>query len=309
MLDVLDDEDCIEEPCQIGEKKRRLNIEQVKALEKSFEVENKLEPERKVTLARELGLQPRQVAIWFQNRRARWKTKQLERDYNLLKADHEALKLKFDTLRRENEALAAEVNNYFLLLFEESWNSNWLNEWSHSVVLLLQIEGLKSPLEEKKVGVVCCDTKEEIIHSDPEYRGAVSEQSKMTNEFDQGQEHREDGLSIFRDSRDGPSDSDSSAILNEENAPRGSISPERFHPQELPMPSILRFDSGFPAHCSMNYLQFSDFSRASSNPQKAYQQMMKMEELDLVNGSDGPCNLFGEEQALSIPWYCSEPWN
>ena len=33
---------------QAGEKKRRLNMEQVKTLEKSFELGNKLEPERKM---------------------------------------------------------------------------------------------------------------------------------------------------------------------------------------------------------------------------------------------------------------------
>ena len=29
-------------------------------------------------------MQPRQIAVWFQNRRARWKTRQLERDYDSL---------------------------------------------------------------------------------------------------------------------------------------------------------------------------------------------------------------------------------
>lgn len=38
----------------------RSNAAQVKALEKNFHVENKLEPDRKVKLAQELGLQPRQ---------------------------------------------------------------------------------------------------------------------------------------------------------------------------------------------------------------------------------------------------------
>jgi homeobox-leucine zipper protein len=106
MLEGLDEEGCIEES---GQKKRRLSVDQVKALEKNFEVENKLEPDRKVKLAQELGLQPRQVAVWFQNRRARWKTKQLERDYGVLKANYDALKLNYDNLQRDNENLLKEV--------------------------------------------------------------------------------------------------------------------------------------------------------------------------------------------------------
>jgi len=109
MLEGLDDEGCVEEPGHHAEKKRRLSVDQVKALEKNFEVENKLEPDRKVKLAQELGLQPRQVAVWFQNRRARWKTKQLERDYGVLKANYDSLKLNYDTLQQDNEALLKEV--------------------------------------------------------------------------------------------------------------------------------------------------------------------------------------------------------
>lgn len=109
MLDRLEHEDLEEETGLVLGKKRRLNLEQVKALERSFEVENKLEPERKVKLAAELSLQPRQVAIWFQNRRARWKTKQLERDYGVLKASYDALKLDYHNLEQENKALTSKV--------------------------------------------------------------------------------------------------------------------------------------------------------------------------------------------------------
>lgn len=91
------------------EKKRRLSVEQVQFLEKSFETDNKLEPERKVQLAKDLGLQPRQVAIWFQNRRARWKTKQLEKDFDTLQASYNSLKGDYDNLLKEKENLQAEV--------------------------------------------------------------------------------------------------------------------------------------------------------------------------------------------------------
>ncbi|PWZ04344.1 Homeobox-leucine zipper protein HOX8 [Zea mays] len=42
----------------LGEKKRRLAADQVRALERSFEVDNKLDPERKARIARDLSLHP-----------------------------------------------------------------------------------------------------------------------------------------------------------------------------------------------------------------------------------------------------------
>ncbi|URE13262.1 Homeobox-leucine zipper protein [Musa troglodytarum] len=92
-----------------GEKKKRLNLEQVRTLEKSFVMGKKLEPERKMELARSLGLQPRQIAIWFQNRRARWKIKQLEKDYDELKRQFEMMKAQNDALHAHNKELLSQI--------------------------------------------------------------------------------------------------------------------------------------------------------------------------------------------------------
>ncbi|OMO83981.1 hypothetical protein COLO4_22284 [Corchorus olitorius] len=95
------------------EKKKRLTSDQLDSLERSFQEEIKLDPDRKMKLSRELGLQPRQIAVWFQNRRARWKAKQLERLYD-------ALKQEYDAISREKQKLQEEVMKLKGMLREQA---------------------------------------------------------------------------------------------------------------------------------------------------------------------------------------------
>ncbi|XP_076909070.1 uncharacterized protein LOC143566198 [Bidens hawaiensis] len=90
---------------------KRFSDEQIKSLESVFKKENKLEPRKKLEMARELGLHPRQVAIWFQNRRARWKSKQVEQDHNNLKADYDTLNHRFQSLKKEKHDLLHQLSN------------------------------------------------------------------------------------------------------------------------------------------------------------------------------------------------------
>ncbi|XVF12868.1 hypothetical protein REPUB_Repub08aG0157200 [Reevesia pubescens] len=88
---------------------RRFSDEQIKSLEFMFESDSRPESLIKQQLANELGLQPRQIAIWFQNRRARSKTKQIERDYNVLKESYDALAYRYESLKTENQALRIQL--------------------------------------------------------------------------------------------------------------------------------------------------------------------------------------------------------
>ncbi|CAM6034936.1 unnamed protein product [Sphagnum compactum] len=111
------------------EKKRRLTFDQVRSLERNFELENKLEPERKMQLAKELGLQPRQVAVWFQNRRARWKTKQLERDYEVLSLDYNRMKAEYETIVLEKEKLKTEAEMISELVTQQTISEPAAAQW------------------------------------------------------------------------------------------------------------------------------------------------------------------------------------
>ncbi|KZV36410.1 hypothetical protein F511_03851 [Dorcoceras hygrometricum] len=86
----------------VARKKLRLSKEQSAFLEDSFKEHNTLNPKQKLALAKELNLRPRQVEVWFQNRRARTKLKQTEVDYEYLKRCCE-------TLTEENRRLQKEV--------------------------------------------------------------------------------------------------------------------------------------------------------------------------------------------------------
>ncbi|EOA36895.1 hypothetical protein CARUB_v10011442mg [Capsella rubella] len=91
-------------------KTRKLTPIQLRLLEESFEEDKRLEPKRKLWLAEKLGLKPSQVAVWFQNRRARYKTKQLEHDCDSLKASYTKLKTDWDILYSQNQTLKNKVS-------------------------------------------------------------------------------------------------------------------------------------------------------------------------------------------------------
>ncbi|KAK1615053.1 hypothetical protein QYE76_020570 [Lolium multiflorum] len=82
-------------------KKLQLTADQAAVMEKSFRAHNVLSHGEKHDLARELGLKPRQVEVWFQNRRARTKLKQTELDCELLRRWCERLGDENERLRRE----------------------------------------------------------------------------------------------------------------------------------------------------------------------------------------------------------------
>lgn len=90
-------------------QKKRLSQEQVRLLETSFDAGKKLEPDRKFQLARELGVPPRQIAIWYQNKRARWKNQSLELDYGAVQVRLEAAQAENRALEKEVDVLRAEL--------------------------------------------------------------------------------------------------------------------------------------------------------------------------------------------------------
>uniref|UniRef100_A0A2N9GVH1 Homeobox-leucine zipper protein n=1 Tax=Fagus sylvatica TaxID=28930 RepID=A0A2N9GVH1_FAGSY len=179
-------DDDLEDYFHQPEKKRRLSADQVQFLEKSFEVENKLEPERKVQLAKEIGLQPRQVAIWFQNRRARWKTKQMEKDFDVLQDSYNSLKADYESLLKEKDKLKAEVvllQDKLLLKEKERgiFELSDTNKLSQEPLQKPVGESVSEGEEVSKVSIVACckqedmsSAKSDIFDSDsPHYTDGV----------------------------------------------------------------------------------------------------------------------------------------
>ncbi|KAI5439514.1 homeobox-leucine zipper protein HAT22 [Lathyrus oleraceus] len=101
---IISDED---EDGTNARKKLRLTKEQSLLLEESFKLHSTLNPKQKQTLAKQLSLRPRQVEVWFQNRRARTKLKQTEVDCEFLKKCCETLTDENRRLKKELQELKA----------------------------------------------------------------------------------------------------------------------------------------------------------------------------------------------------------
>ncbi|KAL0453404.1 UNVERIFIED_CONTAM: Homeobox-leucine zipper protein HAT4 [Sesamum latifolium] len=103
------DEDSSNCSKDFSRKKLRLTRDQITLLEDSFRQHTTLNTAQKQTLAEKLNLKPRQVEVWFQNRRARTKLKQTE-------VDREFLKKNCERLSEENRRLKKELTELRSLL-------------------------------------------------------------------------------------------------------------------------------------------------------------------------------------------------
>ncbi|XP_062227328.1 homeobox-leucine zipper protein HOX15-like [Phragmites australis] len=83
-------------------KKLRLSEDQLTVLETVYEEQTNLDPAQKQGLAEKLDLKPRQVEVWFQNRRARSKQKKMTEDC-------ENLKKRAEVLIKENKKLKRKL--------------------------------------------------------------------------------------------------------------------------------------------------------------------------------------------------------
>ncbi|XP_071694305.1 homeobox-leucine zipper protein HOX17-like [Rutidosis leptorrhynchoides] len=98
-------------------KKLKLTTEQTTLLEDSFKTHSTLNTGQKQELSRKLNLLPRQIEVWFQNKRTRTKLKQIGQECELLKK-------RCETLNEENSRLKNELQeaNYSELIATQVFN-------------------------------------------------------------------------------------------------------------------------------------------------------------------------------------------
>ncbi|CAM8932308.1 unnamed protein product [Rhodiola kirilowii] len=103
------------------ENKSRFSEKQVKLLESIFEAETKIEPLKK-------------------NRRARWKSKQLEKEYSVLKGNYENLASQVASLKEENHILYSQVQSLSLALEKPEQGQAGVNNLDEKYLKLAEMD-------------------------------------------------------------------------------------------------------------------------------------------------------------------------
>ncbi|XP_042486263.1 homeobox-leucine zipper protein ATHB-6-like, partial [Macadamia integrifolia] len=177
------------------------------------------------------------------NRQARWKTKQLERDYGVLKFKYEYLKLNFDSIQQDKESLLAKIKE------------------------------LEPKLEEDNIESNALAAKEDILISESVDNKVTEQQSQISTAAAElgGSETLELNQDCCNNTTYGSSHSYSTTILNEDNSPNAVISSSGvFQQHQLMMSrasSSLRFNISSRSSLSptsLNSFQFSDLRLISS---------------------------------------------
>ncbi|KAJ8568313.1 hypothetical protein K7X08_027846 [Anisodus acutangulus] len=144
----------------------RFNDEQIKSLENMFETESRPELRTKQQLAKRLGLQPRQVAIWFQNKRARSKSKQLELEYRMLQISYDNLGSKYELQKKEHESLFIQLQR-LRKLYEKGANEEIQNE-GNKVEIQVKSDKFVPETCSPEFGLPLCEDSRGVDYLGPE---------------------------------------------------------------------------------------------------------------------------------------------
>lgn len=156
----------------------------------------------------------------------------------------------------------------------------------------MQIRELKSKLRDDN-----SESNASVEEEEMAVAAATEPEKTVTDQFSVPPVDFNYEASLFPDFKDGSSDSDSSAILNEDYSSTAAIS----SPPVLQNQNQFLTGAASPSpklNCgttALNYLQF----------QKGYQQNQmfpKMEEHNFFSGEEA-CNFFSDEQAPTLHWW------
>lgn len=181
--------------------------------------------------------------------------------------------------------------------------------------MYLQIKELKTRLQVENTACGGVSVKKEIMEPEseedkrdpsPETSIPGSSESKDHLNYNCINNNNNDvgaaaSLLFTVDFKDGSSDSDTSAVLNEDNynSPKAAAAAAAISSSGVLQSQhfLLSAEESSPMNCCFQYQK-----------QPYHAQYVKMEEHNFVS-ADEACNFFSDEQAPSLHWYCSDQWS